>query len=175
MKKILLLTLLICLCFFGNACAQSADEETAAAMDEFDRVMDEIGLLPGEIDEDLCGGDMASYRKHMTELAQNIVKANTIIKDIKLYYPIDLWTVYNRISRNPVCGAGTKAAEDDFGVADVSRISNEEKMGLRENDDLCMCWNIATGREEPTGFRKDGACRCTYGIRNYNPNIGRNN
>ena len=66
-------------------------------------------------------------------------------------------------------------AEDAFGIADVSRISNEEKMGLRENDDLCLCWNIATGREEPTGFWKDGACRCTYGIRNYDPNIGRNN
>ena len=176
MKKFLFLILImICLCFCGAVCAQTADEKTAAAMEEFDWVMDEIGRLPGKIDEDLCNGDMASYRKHMTELAQNIVAANTIIRDVKLYYPIDLWTVYNRISRNPVCGAGTKAAEDAFGVADVSRISNEEKMGLRENDDLCLCWNIATGREEPTGFWKDGACRCTYGIRNYDPNIGQNN
>lgn len=175
MKKLLFLTIIICLCSCDAVCAQTAGEKTAAAMEEFDIIMEAIGALPGKIDEDLCRGDLASYRAHMTELAQNIINANTIIKEVKLYYPIDLWTVYNRISRNPVCGAGTKAAESAFGVADVSRISNEEKMGLRENDDLCMCWNIATGREEPTGFWKDGACRCTYGIRNYDPGIGRNN
>ena len=174
MKKIMMLVLLVCLCFCAAARAETADEETASAMEEFDSVMDRISSLPGKIDDDLCGGDMASYRSHMTELAQNIVAANTIIKNVKLYYPIDLWTIYNRISRDPVCGAGAKAAEAAFGVANVSRISNEEKMGLRENEDLCLCWNIATGREEPTGFWKDGACRCTYGIRNYDPNIGRN-
>ena len=128
-KKTIILAILICICFCGSACAQNADEKTSAAMAEFDWVMDEIGRLPGKIDEDICGGDMVSYRSHMTELAQNIITANTIIKDVKLYYPIDLWTIYNRISRNPVCGAGTKAAEDAFGVADISRISNDEKMG----------------------------------------------
>jgi hypothetical protein len=45
-------------------------------------------------------------------------------------------------------------------------------MGINENEDLCPCWNIATGREELTGFYKDGACRCTFGVRNLNPNIG---
>ena len=169
----MLLLLLVCFSFCGIAKAETGIS-TADVMSEFDRVMDEISQLPGMIDEDLCNGDMLSYRTHMTALAQGIINANTIIKDMKLYYPIDLWTVYNRISRNPVCGGGAKAAEDAFGVANISRISNEEKMGLSENDDLCMCWNIATGREEPTGFMKDGACRCTYGIRNYDPNIGIN-
>jgi len=107
----------------------------------------------------------------MTQLAQKIIDANAIIKDVQLYYPLDLWIVYNRISANPVCGAGAYAMEA-FGVADVSRVSNEERMGVRENEDLCLCWNIATGREELTGFWKDGACRCTYGIRNLDPSIG---
>ena len=174
MKKTMLLLLLFCLSFCGAVSADTAEDQLAVKMNEFDLVMAEIRRLPGQIDEDLCSGDQASYRRHMTELAQNIISANTIIKDVKLYYPIDLWTVYNRISRNPVCGAGAIAAESAFGVADYSRIANEEKMGVRDNEDLCLCWNIATGREELTGFYKDGACRCTFGIRNLDPNIGRN-
>lgn len=173
MKKYLLFMLLL-LCLCGTVSGQSTDAKTAEAMEQFDWVMDAIGKLPGKIDEDLCSGDKASYRAHMTELAQLIVEANTLIKDVGLYYPIDLWTVYNRISRDPVCGSGAKAAESAFGTADVSRISNEEKMGLRPNEDLCMCWNIATGRDEPTGYMKDGACRCTYGVPAYSPNIGQN-
>ncbi len=172
MKKLLLFLLLIT-CIYAPALADTPDDDTVNAMAEFDAIMAEIGKLPGKIDEALCSNDKAAYRSHMTELAQNIINANTIIKDIRLYYPVDLWTIYNRISRNPVCG-GVSSAADAFYVADVSRISNEEKMGIRQNDDLCMCWNIATGRDEPTGFMKDGACRCTYGINAYSPNIGRN-
>ena len=152
--------------------AVAVDEETADSMAEFDKVISEIKNLPGAIDEDLCSGDTASYRSHMTELAQKIIEANTIIKDISLYYPIDLWSIYNLISYNPTCGAGNRVA-DAFGIADISRISNEEKMGLRENDDLCPCWNIATGRDELAGYWKDGACRCIYGINNHSPNIGK--
>ena len=59
MKKILFLTLLVCLCFCGTACAQTADEKTAAAMEEFDWVMDEIGSLPGKIDEESVGRSLA--------------------------------------------------------------------------------------------------------------------
>ncbi len=173
MKKLLLfLALILCIC--SSAFAEAPDDTTVKAMAEFDVIMDYIGKLPGMIDEDLCNNDWAAYRAHMTELAQNILNANTIIKDIKLYYPVDLWTVYNRISRNPVCGGAAASAGEAFRVADVSRISNEEKMGILQNDDLCMCWNIATGRDEPTGFMKDGACRCTYGINAFSPNIGQN-
>jgi len=57
-KKTIILAILICICFCGSACAQNADEKTSAAMAEFDWVMDEIGRLPGKIDEDICGGDM---------------------------------------------------------------------------------------------------------------------
>ena len=172
MKKILLIFLIIS-CIWASALAETEEEKLAETMTEFDAIMEKIGKLPDMIDEALCSNDMAAYRSHMTELAQNIINANQIIKDVHLYYPIDLWTIYNRISRNPVCG-GVSSAADAFYVADVSRISNEEKMGILENDDLCMCWNIATGRDEPNGFMKDGACRCTYGINNYDPNIGRN-
>ncbi len=172
MKKMLFILLIIS-CIYATGFAEAPDDETVQAMTEFDAIMEYIGKLPGMIDEDLCGNDWSAYRGHMTELAQNIINANTIIEDIKLYYPIDLWTVYNRISRNPVCGEASAAGEA-FRVADVSRISNEEKMGILQNDDLCMCWNIATGRDEPTGFMKDGACRCTYGINAFSPNIGRN-
>ena len=172
MKKLFFILMIIsCIC--GSALADAPDD-VIEAMAEFDTIMENIGKLPGMIDEDLCRDDWDAYRGHMTELAQNIINANTIIKDIKLYYPVDLWIIYNRISRNPVCGGASAAAGEAFRVADVSRISNEEKMGILQNDDLCMCWNIATGRDEPTGFMKDGACRCTYGINNYNPNIGRN-
>ncbi len=172
MKK-LFFFLMIISCICSSALAEGPDDETVKAMAEFDAIMEYIGKLPGMIDADLCNNDRAAYRGHMTELAQNIISANTIIKEIKLYYPVDLWTVYNRISRNPVCGGASDAAEA-FRVADVSRISNEEKMGILQNDDLCMCWNITTGRDEPTGFMKDGACRCTYGINAFSPNIGKN-
>lgn len=173
MKRFLLFFIIL-LCICGNVSGDTVDKKTAAAMEQFDWVMDEIGQLPGKIDDDLCSGDMASYRTHMTELAQQIVNAKTLIKDAELYYPIDLWTIYNRISAEPVCGTARRAAEAAFGVADVSRVSNEEKMGLRENQDLCMCWSIVTGREEPTGYMKDGACRCTYGVSNYSPDTGKN-
>ncbi len=165
--------MLIIACSCIPVFAATEEEKLADTMAEFDTIMERIGELPGMIDEDLCSHDHASYRAHMTELAQNIVYANTIIKDVHLYYPIDLWTIYNRISRNPVCG-GASAAADAFNTANVSRISNEEKMELLQNDDVCLCWNIATGREEPTGFMKDGACRCTYGTRAHDPNTGRN-
>ncbi len=174
MKRILLFLFIAGSWFCGVIRAETVDEKTVVAMDEFDWVMDEIGRLPGKIDEDLCNDDKAAYRSHMTELAQLIVTAKTIINEMKLYYPLDLWTIYNRISSDPVCGAGAKAAESAFGVADVSRISNEEKMGIRKNEKLCMCWNIITGRDEPTGYLKDGSCRCTYGVPAYSPDIGKN-
>ena len=174
MKKILsIIVLFLIPVIFMSVGAQHVDEKTADAMDQFDKVMAKIKGLPETIDDDICAMDWASYRVHMTELAQHILEANTYIKDVQLYYPIDLWSVYNRISNNPVCGAGRQAASV-FNVADISRVSNEEKMDLRQNSSLCMCWNIATGREEPTGYWKDGACRCTYGVNAYSPNIGRN-
>ena len=174
MKKWILFSVLVLVFgIFLSVNAQRVDEETADAMDQFDKVMAKIKGLPETIDDDICAMDWDSYRIHMTELAQNIMDANKYIKDVQLYYPIDLWSVYNRISNNPVCGAGREAAAV-FNVADISRISNEEKMDLRQNSSLCMCWNIATGREEPTGYWKDGACRCTYGVNAYSTNIGRN-
>ncbi|MBR6090083.1 MAG: hypothetical protein IKP86_09130 [Anaerolineaceae bacterium] len=172
MRNYLIIFIFIVSAFLAQmAAAESANDSEAEKMAQFDSIIGEIKGLPDSIDEDLCFGNWYSYRSHMTTLAQKIIDANTIIKDVDLAYPIDLWTVYNRISSNPVCGAGKYAAEA-LGVADVSRISNEERMGIRENDDLCLCWSIVTGREELTGYWKDGACRCTFGINNHNPNIG---
>ena len=173
MKKIFI-SLLVIMFVFAPSYADAPDEGTVEAMAEFDKIMENIGRLPVMIDEDLCSNDRDAYRRHMTEFAQSIIDANSIIKDLKLYYPVYLWAVYNRISRNPVCGTAADAAAEAFRIADVSRVSNEEKMGILQNDDVCMCWNIATGRDEPTGFMKDGACRCTYGINAFSPNIGRN-
>lgn len=147
------------------------DETTETKMSGVDSIMAEIKRLPAAIDEDLCRNDRSSYKQHLTLLAQKIIDANTIMQDVKTVYPVDLWSVYNMISSNPVCGIGKKASSV-FGVADVSRYSNEERKGMRENDDLCLCWNIITGREELTGYYKDGACRCIYGKSNHNPNIG---
>ena len=173
MKRIsfllVILLSLVCVLTVGA----ETDEKTAKDMAQFDLVMAEIKSLPDAIDHDLCSGDWTAYRKNMTRLAQKIIEANTILKEAKLSYPIDLWTIYNRISANPVCGTG-KRAMDAFGVADVSRVTNEEVMGLRPNEDLCACWNIITGRDEMTGFMKDGACRCTFGQNAINPNIGIN-
>ena len=177
MKKFILLFMVLVSFLFGfSICSAEKDiwdDETAAKMRQFDAIMEEIKSLPGAIDDDICGQRWDAYRADMTTLAQKIIDANTLIKDVKLVYPIDLWIIYNRISANPICGIG-KSALSAFGVADVSRYSNEERMGINENDDLCLCWNIVTGREELTGFYKDGACRCTFGIRNLNPNIGTN-
>ena len=159
MKKIIFLfVIMISLVSVLIVCAET-DEKTAADMAQFDLVMAEIKSLPDAIDNDLCNGNLTAYRKNMTQLARKIIEANTILKDIKLAYPIDLWTIYNRISANPVCGIG-KQALDAFVAADVSRVTNEEVMGLRPNDELCGCWNIITGRTELTGYMKDGACRC---------------
>ena len=176
MKKIvifLLVILSISGCFslcYGEK--YSLDKETKTKMRQVDSIMAEISEIPDMIDGDLCNHDMASYKTHMTLLAQKIIDANVILKDVDLIYPIDLWAIYNRISANPVCGIGRQALSI-FNIADVSRYSNEERMEINLNSDLCMCWSIITGREEPTGFMKDGACRCTFGTRNLNPNIGR--
>lgn len=162
LKKLLLLLV----CLFSLNCALSvsaeADKATAEAMARFDLIIAEIKGLPDAIDGDLCAGDWPSYRRNMTKLAQKIIEANTVIRDVKLVYPIDLWAVYNRISADPVCGAG-KQAMDALWLADVNRISNEERLELRINEELCPCWNLITGREELTGFMKDGACRCILG------------
>ncbi len=160
MKKAMIFVIILVIINISSS--KAADEKTVSAMAEFDTIIAEIKTIPSKIDADLCNNDKTAYRQHMTELAQKIIEANTIIKDVKLYYPIDLWSIYNLISYNPTCGAGVRAA-DAFGVADISRISNEEKMGIKVNEEICMCWNIATGREEPTGYMKDGACRCIYG------------
>ena len=175
MKILSLLGILLCLVISTAAAedATEADEATVKAMTEFNTVMGRIKSLPAAIDDDICGQDWASYRAHMTELAQNIIDANKLIKDVRLYYPIDLWHIYNVISNNPVCGVVRKAA-DVFDVADTSRVTNEQMMGILSSDDICMCWNIATGRDEPTGYYKDGACRCTYGFDGINPRTGRN-
>lgn len=159
MKKIIFTFALMVSLFFVLTAEAEPDEKTAKTMAQFDLVLEEIKGLPDAIDNDLCSGDRAAYRKNMTKLAQKIIEANTLLKDVKLTYPIDLWTIYNRISANPVCGVG-KQAMGAFGAADISRINNEEVMELRINEDLCPCWNIITGREELTGFMKDGACRC---------------
>ena len=160
------------LILFAAAFADT-DEKTVSAMTEFNTAVGRIKSLPDAINEDICGGNWDSYRSHMTELAQNIIEANTIIKDVQLYYPIDLWYIYNVISADPICGIGKRAMEV-FSVADTSRITNEEMMGILPNDDICGCWNIATGREEPTGYMEAGHCRCTYGTKALNPRIGRN-
>ena len=170
------LVLIAFFCLFSNIFVCTAekdiwDDTTVERMHEVDSIMAEIKGLPAAIDEDLCSNDLSSYKQHMTLLAQKIIDANTLMQDVKTVYPIDLWSVYNTISSNPVCGIGKQAASV-FGVADVSRYSNEERMGMLENDDLCPCWNIITGREELTGYYKDGACRCIYGKSNHNPNIG---
>ena len=173
MKKNIFLLVIMIFLFGVLTAGAETDEKTAKDMAQFDLVMAEIKSLPDAIDNDICSGDWTAYRKNMTQLAQKIIEANTILKNVKLSYPIDLWIIYNRISANPVCGIG-KRAMDAFGVADVSRVTNEEVMGLRLNEDLCPCWNIITGREELTGFMKDGACRCTFGQNAINPNIGIN-
>ena len=173
LKKIIPLVIFLFSLFCTLSVSAEPDEATAKAMAQFDLIIAEIKGLPDAIDGDLCSGDWPSYRKHMTKLAQKIIEANTVIKDVKLAYPIDLWTIYNRISANPVCGVG-KRAMDAFGVADVSRITNDEVLELRVNEELCPCWNIITGRNELTGYMKDGACRCTFGQNALNPNIGIN-
>ena len=96
------------------------DETTETKMSEVDSIMAEIKRLPAAIDEDLCKNDRSSYKQHLTLLAQKIIDANTIMQDVKTVYPVDLWSVYNMISSNPVCGIGKKASSV-FGVADVSR------------------------------------------------------
>ena len=176
MRKIVIMVLVLLTvsgCFslcYGEK--YSVDSQTETKMRQVDSIMAEIGEIPGMIDGDLCDHDMTSYKAHMTLLAQKIIDANNILKDVDLIYPIDLWAIYNRISANPVCGIG-KQVQNIFHIADVSRYSNEERMQINENSDLCLCWSIVTGREEPTGFMKDGACRCTFGTRNLDPNIGR--
>ena len=170
-----LLGILLCLvvCTAAAEDAAKTDDATVKAMTEFNTAVERIRSLPAAIDDDICGKDWVSYRAHMTELAQNIIDANTLIKDVQLYYPIDLWYIYNVISNNPICGIGRKAV-DVFDAADTSRVTNEEMMGILPSDDICMCWNIATGRDEPTGYYKDGACRCIYGVDARNPRTGRN-
>ena len=173
-KYCLFMIILVCLLSSFCICAAEQDvwdDATAAKMRQVDELMSEIRSLPGAIDEDICSKNWSSYKEHMTLLAQKIIDVNTLLDGVKLVYPIDLWSVYNTISASPDCGVGKKALSI-FGVADVSVYSNEERMGINENDDLCFCWNIITGREELTGFYKDGACRCTYGINNHNPDIG---
>jgi len=175
MKKLLIIFgVVICLLQSLSLCFGEKDiwdKETEAKMRQVDVIMAEIKGLPDIIDEDICSKNWDSYKSHMTLLAQKIIDANMLLQDVRLVYPINLWVIYNRIAANPICGIGQYALSA-FGVADVSRYSNEERMGINENDDLCLCWNIITGREELTGYYKDGACRCTYGIRNLNPNIG---
>lgn len=175
MKKIFLVfCILICfLVSFGISFGEKDiwDDATAAKMRQVDIIMAEIKGLPDVINDDICAQDWSSYKSHMTLLAQKIIDANTLLQDVRLVFPLDLWVVYNTISANPICGIGSKAL-GVFQVADVSRYSNEERMGINENEDLCPCWNLITGREELTGFYKDGACRCTFGIRNLNPDIG---
>ena len=173
-KYCLFMVVFLCILNIFSLCAAEKeiwDDATAAKMRKVDTLMSEIKSLPGSIDEDICTGNQASYKKHMTLLAQKIIDINILMNGVKLVYPVDLWIVYNTISANPDCGVGKKALSY-LGVADVSIFSNEERMGINENDDLCLCWSIITGREELTGFYKDGACRCTYGINNHNPNIG---
>ena len=176
MKKICIFIIsIICLLVSFCSCFSEKDiwdKETEAKMRKVDVIMREIRNLPMIIDEDLCSHDNALYKEHMTLLAQKIIDANTLIKDVRLVYPMDLWSIYNCISANPICGIGRKAL-GIFDGQDVSRYSNEERMGINENSDLCLCWNLVTGREELTGFYKDGACRCTFGINNLNPDIGR--
>ena len=176
MKKICIFIIsIICLLVSFCSCFSEKDiwdKETEAKMRKVDVIMREIRNLPMIIDEDLCSHDNALYKEHMTLLAQKIIDANTLIKDVRLVYPMDLWSIYNCISANPICGIGRKAL-GIFDGQDVSRYSNEERMGINANSDLCLCWNLVTGREELTGFYKDGACRCTFGINNLNPDIGR--
>lgn len=176
MKKICMV-LLIGICLISSFCSCFAekdiwDKDTEAKMRKVDVIMREIRNLPMTIDEDLCNHDDALYKEHMTLLAQKIIDANTLLKDVKLVYPMNLWSIYNSISSNPICGIGRKAL-GIFDGQDVSRYTNEERMGINENADLCYCWNLVTGREELTGFQKDGACRCTFGINNLDPNTGR--
>ena len=173
MKKSIILLMLVISCLtFGVVHAEVVDQDTQDAMAEFDKVFAEIGTVVNDIEGDLCGEDKSQYQSHMTQLAQLIVEANTLIEDVDLYYPIDLWYIYNTISNAPYCGTASTVL-DGYDTANTSRYSNEEKMGILENSDICMCWNIATGKDEPTGYWKDGACRCSYGKNNFNPNIGR--
>ena len=174
-KNFIFIISIICLLVSFCSCFSEKDiwdKETEAKMRKVDVIMREIRNLPMIIDEDLCSHDNALYKEHMTLLAQKIIDANTLIKDVRLVYPMDLWSIYNCISANPICGIGRKAL-GIFDGQDVSHYSNEERMGINENSDLCLCWNLVTGREELTGFYKDGACRCTFGINNLNPDIGR--
>ena len=170
--KIFFLVFVISLMCILNVNAEP-DPATAEAMAQFDLIFAEIKALPDAIDNDICAKDWEAYRNNMTKLAQKIIEANQVIEGVKLVYPIDLWIIYNRISANPICGIG-KRAMDSVDVADISRYSNEERLELRINDDMCACWNIITGREELTGFQKDGACRCILGVTSQSQNIGIN-
>lgn len=173
MKKYLVLIMMAFLLLFEGASAEIVDEATQDKMTNFNYWLDQISPMPEAIDGDICRKDWDAYKKDMNQLAVYIVNANEAIKDVQLHFPIDLWYIYNTISAQPICGI-VKFAGDAFSVAKTSAVSNEEKMGILKNDDICMCWNLATGRDEPTGFYKDGACRCTYGTKAYSPNIGLN-
>ena len=166
MKKLILLCIILVSFLFGFSicCAENviAEDETAAKIQQFDSIIEEIQSLPAAIDEDICGQDWVAYRADLTILAKKIVEANNLIKEIKIAYPIDLWKIYNRISSNPICGIGESVILD-FVVADVNRNMNEAQQDSIVNSDLCPCWNLLTGREELTGFYKDGACRCILG------------
>lgn len=169
-KRILFLTLILIFCVFTAA---SAETEEKTKMMEVNEIMAKIAALPAQIDDDLCGGRKDDYKAHMSELAQLIILANETVEDIRLYYPFDLWYIYNTISSEPYCGIGAKATRG-FDVAQTSIHSSEGKMDIYLNEDICSCWNIATGREEPTGYMKDGVCRCDIGKRQFSPQIGLN-
>ena len=102
MKKIIFLLVIMISLFCVLIVGAEPDEKTAKDMAQFDLIMAEIKSLPDAIDNDICSGDWTAYRKNMTQLAQKIIEANTILKNVKLSYPIDLWIIYNRISANPV-------------------------------------------------------------------------
>lgn len=180
MKKRTALIMILCLLLLTvssvhaeKKTADTLDEATKEKMATLNACMAEIGRLPAVIDSDICGQKWDQYKADMNLLAQNIMKANEAIKDVQLYYPLDLWYIYNTISANPYCGI-SKRVTKIYDVAQTSVSSSEEKMGIGSDENLCMCWNIITGREEPTGYWKDGACRCYIGTNNHSPQIGLN-
>ena len=146
----------------GTVSADFVDDYEIDKMTELDYYLDQIRTYPDQIDQLLCGGQHEEYENVMKDLAELTLKAEESIKSIRLYKDVDVWAVYNAIKAAPYCGI-VREADDLWAKADTNRTLNEELMGIEANQDFCNCWDIASGRERPTGYwdYEVGICRCS--------------
>ena len=143
-KRSFLIVLSVALVIFSFTAVVSAETNRAKLIATVVDYVEQIQRLPNDINDALCGGNQEEYNRKIGELGGLIIAANSAMDELGVVNTMNLWAVYNTITRNPVCGVHDAAlTRADWSREELQRIG--ERANLFEPRVPKMCGRIPFG------------------------------